>query len=72
MLNWLGTLLQIAGAIALAGRWLDPYWAYAIMTPGACLLAWRNAVIREWPQFWLMIVFIGINLYGIWNWGAGA
>lgn len=69
-MNWIGTILQIAGAYALAGQLLHPYWAYALMTPGAAILAARNFYVREFPQFLLMLAFIIIDVWGLATWAA--
>ena len=67
-LAWVGTLLQIAGALALAGRILRPGACYAIMGPGAALLLAVAIVRHDAPQAFLMTVFLTINGWGAWKW----
>ena len=71
-MRWLGTALQIVGALAMASNEINPYWAYAIMLPGALILAVAYGARRDWQIMSLQTVFVAINFLGIWRWGAGA
>lgn len=67
-LSWIGTLLQIAGALALASRYLPVRTCYAIMGPGAAILLLVALARADWPQVVLMAVFCAINGWGWWRW----
>lgn len=67
-LSWLGTLLQVAGALCLAAQATVPFWAYVIMTPGAALWLCIAARRRDWPLASLHATFVVINLIGIARW----
>lgn len=67
---WIGTMLQIVGALALAARWLRPGVCYRIMLPGAGCLLVVAIIRRDWPQVILMTVFLAINCWGAWRWRA--
>jgi hypothetical protein len=65
---WLGTGLQIAGAIALATRWLSPKAAYSIMLPGALIWLVIAVLSKDWPLAAMQGTFAVINAVGIVRW----
>lgn len=65
---WAGTVLQLVGAIALAGRLLHPRRCYAVMAPGALLLVVVAGYWHDWPQVCLMGTFLVINALGATRW----
>lgn len=67
---WLGTALQLIGALALATRILVPTRCYAVMLPGAVLLLGVALWRQDWPQVCLMAAFTGINSWGLARWRA--
>lgn len=70
MMAWIGTALQIIGAVSLAGHWVDPYWAYALMLPGAAIWALIGVWRADFPMIALQGTFTLIDLYGLFSWSA--
>jgi hypothetical protein len=69
-LSWLGSYLQIVGALALAARWIPPRIAYGVMLPGAAL--WLDIAVHghDWALAAMQAVFAAINTVGILRWRA--
>lgn len=65
---WIGTILQLLGALALASRALSPRAAYAMMGPGAAALLAVALSRTDWPQAVLMGTFLAINACGFARW----
>jgi hypothetical protein len=67
-LQWLGTILQVAGAIAMATRLLMPRQAYLIMLPGSLIWLAIAIYLGNWPLSAMQLTFSVINAVGIVRW----
>lgn len=68
ILAWLGSGLQILGAIALASRITSPRVAYWMMLPGALIYVGVAVAGHDWSLFAMQITFAVINAIGIARW----
>jgi hypothetical protein len=67
-LEWLGTMLQIFGAIGLAARLCSPREAYWTMLPGAALWLGIALWTANYPLAAMQATFSVINAVGIARW----
>jgi hypothetical protein len=68
VIEWLGTGLQIIGAIWLALNVTTSRMAYPIMLFGSILWAIAGIETHNGALFTLNAVFASINIIGIWRW----
>lgn len=68
VIEWLGTGLQIVGAIWLALNVSTSRMAYPIMLFGSILWAIAGIETHNLALFTLNAVFASINIIGIWRW----
>ena len=67
-LSWLGTALQIIGAIGLASRFITPRTAYAAMLPGALLWLGIALYTHDYSLAAMQATFALINAVGMGRW----
>ena len=67
-LGWIGTVLQVAGAAGLASRLAAPHDAYLIMLLGSAIWCEVAAARRIWSLLAMQMVFVALNLLGVWRW----
>lgn len=68
LLEWIGTALQIAGALWLALHLPSSGDAFPLMLAGSLIwlaVAWHE---QRWPLFAMQLVFAAINTIGIVRW----
>jgi hypothetical protein len=70
-LGWIGTALQIFGAAALASRLMAPRDAYLAMLLGAAIWCEVAARRRIWSLLAMQLVFVALNVIGLWRWWHG-
>lgn len=70
ILKWAGTVAQIAGVFALAGRPVEPSIAFGVMLIGSSIWVAAAVAMREWSVLALNLAFTVSNVLGIWRWQA--
>jgi hypothetical protein len=66
--EWIGTALQVAGALWLALNLPSSGLAFPVMLAGAGIWMVVAYIEKRWSLFWMQIVFVAINLLGIVRW----
>lgn len=70
LLKWLGTALQLGGAIIVALHLSWSGWAFPVMLAGSLLWTALAATAREWSLAAMNAGFALINILGIARWLA--
>lgn len=68
LLEWLGTILQVAGALWLAIKLPSSGYAFPLMFAGCLFWLAISAGEKRWSLFWMQAVFAIINVVGIVRW----
>ena len=68
LIAWLGTGLQIAGALGMASRWLKPHRCFVMMLPGALIWLVIAGSAENWPLAAMQLTFALINGLGLLRW----
>jgi hypothetical protein len=66
--EWVGSALQIAGALLVALNLPISGLAFPVMLTGSCIWLIVSYLERRWSLLWMQATFAGINILGILRW----
>ena len=70
VMGWLGSILQMVGAVMVASNFVHPYWGYLVMMPGAVIWSALACRARDWSLATMQALFTVINFLGLARWAS--
>lgn len=69
--EWIGTITGILGAALISSNIGYIGWAYVVFCFSSFSFMYFSYKLERWPFFIMNVIFLVINIWGIWRWLIG-